>query len=166
MGGEDPLEEGMATHFSILACRIPWALEPDRLQSIGSERVEHNWRNFTDTPHMSKSKPTDCDCFLSKFIYLWTPCFLHFLWHFCYKILSRYFVMLWSKSECNSWCVGLTINDTTWSNYFLKWGPYWFQWHLQITLCPLLDFLTIRVEIRRKWIHRKLICLYLLETVK
>ena len=32
---EDPLEEGMATHFSTLACRIPWTEELSRLQSIG-----------------------------------------------------------------------------------------------------------------------------------
>ena len=36
---EDPLEEDMATHFSILAWRIPWAEEPGGLQSMGSQRV-------------------------------------------------------------------------------------------------------------------------------
>ena len=35
------LEEGMATHSSILAWRIPWTEEPGRLWSIGSQRVEH-----------------------------------------------------------------------------------------------------------------------------
>ena len=35
LGQEDPLERGMATHSSILACRIPWTEESDRLQSIG-----------------------------------------------------------------------------------------------------------------------------------
>ena len=39
---EDPLEEGMATHFSILAWRIPWTEEPGGLQSIGLQRVRHN----------------------------------------------------------------------------------------------------------------------------
>ena len=34
LGREDPLEEGMATHSSILAWRIPWTEEPGRLQSI------------------------------------------------------------------------------------------------------------------------------------
>ena len=37
---EDPLEEEMATHSSILAWKIPWTEEPGRLQSIGSQRVE------------------------------------------------------------------------------------------------------------------------------
>jgi len=42
LGQEDPLEEGMATHSSILAWKIPWTEEPGRLQSIGLERVGHN----------------------------------------------------------------------------------------------------------------------------
>ena len=37
LGREDPLEEGMATHFSIFAWRIPWTEEPDRPQSIVSQ---------------------------------------------------------------------------------------------------------------------------------
>ena len=42
VGGEDPLEKEMATHSSILACRIPWTEEPGRLQSVGSQRVRHD----------------------------------------------------------------------------------------------------------------------------
>jgi len=42
LGQEDSLEEGMATHSSILAWRIPWTEEPGRLQSIESHRVGHN----------------------------------------------------------------------------------------------------------------------------
>ena len=43
LGQEDPLEEGMAVHFSILAWRIPWTEEPGGLQSTGSQRVRHDW---------------------------------------------------------------------------------------------------------------------------
>ena len=39
---EDPLEQGMATHSSILDWRIPWTEEPGGLPSIGVERVGHN----------------------------------------------------------------------------------------------------------------------------
>ena len=39
---EDSLEEGMATHSSILTWRIPWTEEPGSLQSMGSQRVGHN----------------------------------------------------------------------------------------------------------------------------
>ena len=42
LGGEDPLEEGMATYSSILAWRVPWTEEPSGLQSIGSQRVGHD----------------------------------------------------------------------------------------------------------------------------
>ena len=43
LGQEDPLEEGMATHSSILAWRNPWTEEPEGLQSVGSHRVRHDW---------------------------------------------------------------------------------------------------------------------------
>ena len=41
-GWEDPLEEGMATHATSLARRIPWTEEPSKLLSIGSHRVGHD----------------------------------------------------------------------------------------------------------------------------
>ena len=43
LGREDPLEEGLATHSSILAWRIPWTEEAGGLQSMGSQRVGHDW---------------------------------------------------------------------------------------------------------------------------
>ena len=43
LGQEDALEEGMATHPSILAWRSPWTEEPGGLQSMGSQRVGHDW---------------------------------------------------------------------------------------------------------------------------
>ena len=47
LGREDPLEEGMATHSSILAWWIPWSEEPRELQSIGFQRVRHDWSDLT-----------------------------------------------------------------------------------------------------------------------
>ena len=46
---ERPLDEGMATHSSILAWRILQAEEPSGLQSEGSHRVVHNWRDVACT---------------------------------------------------------------------------------------------------------------------
>ena len=43
LGWEDPLEKEMAAHSSILAWRIPWMEEPGGLQSMGSQRVGHDW---------------------------------------------------------------------------------------------------------------------------
>ena len=48
---EDPLEEGMATHSSILAWRIPWTEKPGRLQSIGLQKVRHN---SSDLAHVQR----------------------------------------------------------------------------------------------------------------
>ena len=42
LGGEDPLEKEMATHSTILACRIPWTEEPGGLQSMDLQRVGHD----------------------------------------------------------------------------------------------------------------------------
>ena len=49
LGREDPLEEGRATHSSILARRMPWTEEPGGLQSMGSQTVRHYSSNFTHT---------------------------------------------------------------------------------------------------------------------
>ena len=43
LGQEDPLEEEMVTHSSILAWKIPWTEKPGRLQSMRSQRVGHDW---------------------------------------------------------------------------------------------------------------------------
>ena len=46
LGWEDPLEEGMATHSSILVWKIPWTEEFSGLQSIGSHKVRHDWSDL------------------------------------------------------------------------------------------------------------------------
>ena len=60
-GWEDPLEESMATHPSILAWRIPWREEPGGLQPIGSQRVGHGWRYLA-------CRIQQCECHLKKTI--------------------------------------------------------------------------------------------------
>ena len=47
LGWEDPLEKEMATHSSILAWKISWTKEPGGLQSMGSQRVGHDWATNT-----------------------------------------------------------------------------------------------------------------------
>ena len=42
LGREDPLEEGMATHSSLLTWRIPWTEDPGGLESMGSHRIGHD----------------------------------------------------------------------------------------------------------------------------
>ena len=60
LGQEDPLEKEMATHSSILAWRIPWAEELGRLQSMGLQRVGHDWAtvfNFFFSFYLLTSSP-------------------------------------------------------------------------------------------------------------
>ena len=45
LGPEDPLEEEMATHSSILAWKIPWTEEPSKLPSMGSEKIQMRLSN-------------------------------------------------------------------------------------------------------------------------
>ena len=56
MGGEDPLEEGMAIHSSILAWIITWTEEPGGLQSIVSWRGGHNWSDLARTHCVQRSE--------------------------------------------------------------------------------------------------------------
>ena len=53
LGWEDSLEEGIATHSSILAWRIPWTEEPGRLQSIQLQRVMTEATQHARTPCIS-----------------------------------------------------------------------------------------------------------------
>ena len=48
LGGEDPLDKEMATHSSTLVWKIPWTEKPGRLQSMGSQRIRHDF-TFTFT---------------------------------------------------------------------------------------------------------------------
>ena len=56
LGWEDPLQEGMATHSSILAWRIPWTEEPGELQSMGSQRIRHNWATKQSIAQLTQGK--------------------------------------------------------------------------------------------------------------
>ena len=47
LGQDDPLEKAVATHSSILAWEIPWTDEPSGLQSMGSQRVRHDYNLAT-----------------------------------------------------------------------------------------------------------------------
>ena len=51
LGWEDPLEKRMATHSSTLVWRIPWTEEPGGLQSMGLQRVKHDWVTNTFNFH-------------------------------------------------------------------------------------------------------------------
>ena len=64
---KDPLEKGMATHFSTLAQRMTWTEEPASLQSMGSQRVRYNWVTFTSHYLISSSLNLLCGIFHKEF---------------------------------------------------------------------------------------------------
>ena len=90
LGWEDPLEKGMATHSSILAWRILWPEEPGGLQSMGLQRVGHNW--VTDT--FKKISALVCWHVFSLHIYVKaSSCLsLHQAGQCCKSILTGHFL--------------------------------------------------------------------------
>ena len=66
---EDCLEEGMATHSNVLAWRIPWTEEPGGLQSMGSQRVEHDWSELAGTKVLIEKIVSWLDSSKSQFNY-------------------------------------------------------------------------------------------------
>ena len=67
LGGEDPLEKDMTTHSSILAWRIPWTEEPGGQQSMGLQRVGHDWSDLAPRlAHQSLELDSDSEPVLSE----------------------------------------------------------------------------------------------------
>ena len=64
LGWEDSLEEGMATHSSILSWRIPWTEEPGRLQSMGHQELDTTKR--LSTAHQSPKKDVEASQMVTK----------------------------------------------------------------------------------------------------
>ena len=63
LGQEDSLQEGMETHSSVLAWRVPWTEEPGGLESIGSQRAGHDWSHLaqhTGWQQQIQQKSVDC----------------------------------------------------------------------------------------------------------
>ena len=87
LGRKDPLEEGMATHSTILAWRIPWSEEPGGQQPTGLQRVRHNWGDLAWTIH----------CVPLSFwpFYCWIFLFLHLQSNFAFSPHVTLFSQLW-----------------------------------------------------------------------
>ena len=84
-----PLEKTMATHSSTLAWRIPWTVEPCRLQSTGSQRVGHNWA-------------TSLSLFIADWKYLWVSGIEQS--DLVLYIYIRTLVCVCTPSLCHIWC--------------------------------------------------------------
>ena len=90
-GSEGSLESGMATHSSILAWRIPWTEELGRLQSMGLQRVRHNWATNTFT-----QKTSFPNCFIPMLLRLiYCTCRVEILYKGILRCISFQFHFQW-----------------------------------------------------------------------
>ena len=112
LGWEDPLEQGMATHSSVLAWRIPWTEEPGGLPSTGSQRVRHDWRDLARLHSSFYTYPSVIFVFESFLSFLVIEVCLFFLWGTTHSLSPYLFasqVLPWSLSlglgKSESWPV-------------------------------------------------------------
>ena len=126
LGGEDLLEEDMAIHFRILAWRIPWTEEPGGLQSIGSQRIRHDWGDLAHVHNIIASWLSHLDSLslFNDFIYL----FMAVLGLHCYagafpNCGEQGLLSSWGAqtSHCGGFCC----------------GPAWAQGHSGFSSCGL-----------------------------
>ena len=95
---QDPLEEAMATHSSILFWRTPWTEKPGRQQSIGSQRIRHDW---TYLVHIYLNNCIfmlyDC-CFLTQKSQSWSLMKRHSLGLDLYKLIlfSKFIIIVFN----------------------------------------------------------------------
>ena len=77
LGWGDPVENGVATHSSILAWRIPWTEEPGGLQSMGSQRIRYDWVTNTSLQNL--------------YVFLWFTDLWFLVDNLCDEKISIYF---------------------------------------------------------------------------
>ena len=121
LGPEDPLEEGMATHARILAWWVSSTEKPGGLQSIGLQRVAHDWSNWARTSGVSQQMECEeWNCTKVKNGEKW-PQILHvtfshlFSWSLFYECMGQ----TPSRPTINSWILRSVaapyIQDSVWN---------------------------------------------------
>ena len=113
---ETPMEEAVATHSSILTWRIPWTEEPGRLQSIGLQRVRHDWSNSACV-HAIYTHIYTVDPWATQIWTVWLHLYMDFF--FFYKVCTIVLhnprlveftnVELWSQGLIKIICRLLTV---------------------------------------------------------
>ena len=115
LGQEEPLEKGMATHFSILTRRIPWTEEPSVLQSMGLQRIRHDWADMHAHANILIVNNTALNIGLQTS--LWYLVLISF-WHIPrYEIVGSYFNFLRNLH---------TVFHSGYTQYFPSNSAQWF----------------------------------------
>ena len=81
LGQEDRLEKEMATHSSTLAWKIPWTVEPGSLQSMGLQRVRHDWVTKLSNFHTYTACTLED---IQKFLFWWMDVWIDSGWAGCF----------------------------------------------------------------------------------
>ena len=139
------MEKEMATHSSILAWNIPWMEEPGRLQSMGSQRVGHDWATslhlsgasssgflHVEFPQCSPWGVTAVWWLLNGRCYSWVPsgltihggCSCRWLWHPLFSDMAGNFPILTGMSVGNGKnksAIWIFFNLEMWDKV-LRWG--------------------------------------------
>ena len=92
LGWKDPLEKEMATHSSILVWRMQWTEEPSGLQSMGSQRVRHDWATTLRVNLKCSSQER-----IHNYVWWWTVSRL--MWSFC-NIYKYEIIVLYTWNQC------------------------------------------------------------------
>ena len=119
---EDPLEEEMAAHSSILVWRIPWTEEPGRLSSMRSQRVRHDWSDWPHTAGLWRrtniclfllllpllweiiKKKKKMLRFMSKSILPKTPLEFYSILFSFRSLIHFEFIFVYGVTECSRFC--------------------------------------------------------------
>ena len=121
---EDPLEKGMATHFSILAWRIPWTEEPGGLQSTGSQKAGHNWVTKRISTLLLYATNFRMACYAAvdnqgSLTQAWAiPCPMELE-----KLLKISDDCYWSRIACSSWAMCSQMLPLFCPTLTLPWSP-------------------------------------------
>ena len=134
LGREDLLEKEMATHSSIFAWKPPWMVEPGRLQSMGSQRVGHDWATSLHFWSLFSSF-LFLESWLFYYLLSWGILinYRSFLFLFFKFILS--FVLLWvtSKSLSSSLCILSFICYSLLQMFSIAFSFNWLSYTTQIS---------------------------------
>ena len=138
LGWEDPLEQGIAIHSSLLAWRIPWTEDLFRLQYIRLQRVGHNWSERAHT-HKYKLAFKSYNCINFYCRLEGYPCWVYFLTFFYNSVLQQNMEFLTKKKKnlqiiinfaswilkkacCWSWSANILA---TWCKEMTHWERPW-----------------------------------------
>ena len=156
---EDPLEKGMSIHSSILTWRIPWTEEPGGLQSMGLQRVRHDWVTNTTTIREDKSHRERSTVYPHC-----TPLALYYcVLAICFHFLMAVFFL---KMMDNSF-VGISVGSDTVldQSVYYQWNRNWTFQFLHPTLitgdCELITRLEHKASIhgsKLQTLHSEGVC--------